>query len=152
MVIILRHDLPSATTALPNVPVSTRSREIADVHWRSSKEIDVEVAESYACYFAKSSYDFPLGIFRRDIFRLPSAKSFRNFYLLLKQLGKSLPGVLQKIRGTSLQSYVFPSLSRVYTSRRIYTRARSLFFSLSCLLKDKDITHLCCCWNFQSFV
>ena len=39
--------------------------------------------------------------------------------------------MLQKIKEISLQSYVFPSLFHIYTSRRIHARTLPLFLSLS---------------------
>jgi len=54
MVIILRHASPSATTVVPNVPVSTRSREIVDGHGGHPKK-STKIVESHACEFTKSN-------------------------------------------------------------------------------------------------
>lgn len=84
-----------------------------------------------------------------DTFRLLPANDLETFVSLVKQVKKSLPNMLQEVRETSLQSYVFPSLSRIYTGRCIHARTLLLFLFLILLI---FITHLCCCWNFQSFV
>lgn len=132
--------------------ISARSKEITDEHGGQRNQ-QKSLNHTYLNEFTKSNlYDSSPRILVVIVYRIDNLsfnKLFRNVSSFNKASlwRKSLPGVLQneikQNHATNLSLFFPPFL--VHTHTYTYTRALSLSPSIF-------ITHLCCCWNFQSFV